>query len=64
MKRGVQHRVTYELGIRLIEEEDRDRRERLLITYSYAMGRPLKLTKDGHLFASKDWRDYRDAPRW
>ena len=64
VKRGVQHRVTYELGMRLIEEEDRDRRERLLITYSYAMGRPLKLTKDGHLFASKDWRDYLDAPRW
>ena len=34
VKRGVQRRVTYELGIRPFEEEDRDRRERLPITYS------------------------------
>ena len=64
VKLGVQHRVVWELGRRLIEEEDRDRRERLLITFSYAMGRPPKLTKEGHLFVSKDWRDYLDAPRW
>jgi SRSO17 transposase len=64
VKRGVQHRVSFELGTRLVEEEGRDRRERLLITFCYAMGRPPKLTKDGHIFVSSDWRDYLDAPRW
>ena len=63
VKQGVQHRVAFELGTRLVEEEDRARRERLLITFCYAMGRPPKLTEDGRIFVSSDWRDYLDAPR-
>ena len=64
VKLGVRHRVVWELSMRIVDEEDRGRRERLLITMAYAMGRPPKLTEDGHIFVSSDWRDYVDAPRW
>ena len=61
VKRATEHRVVAELMDRVIADEDKGRREKLAITALEVMGRPPKLTADGHLFVSKDWRDYLDA---
>lgn len=51
---GVRPRVAWELSIRIVDEEDRARRERLLITMAHVIGRTLKLTEDGNTFVSSD----------